>query len=129
MPFLRSENETETLHQTFQRLVANTKINTGGEKLVAEIKVEFAGDALLQVNKHAKCHHYKNYKKYNKSNYKYYVLYTFLNIVFSGNSFNPLLIKNRYDKNGGSKFLNVGYFIYRNGIYFNNTKNVSFKSQ
>ena len=65
MPFLRSENETETLHQTFQKLIAN-RANTGGEKLVVGIRVEFAGDALLQVNKHAKCHHYKNYKKYNK---------------------------------------------------------------
>ena len=72
MPFLRSENETETLHQTFLRLITN-KANTGGEKLVAELRVEFAGDALLQVNKHAKCHHYKNYKKYNKNKYKYYV--------------------------------------------------------
>ena len=64
MPFLRSENETETLQQTFQRLYSSRDTKSSGEKLVAEILVDFAGDAMLKVNKHTKCHHYKNYKKY-----------------------------------------------------------------
>ena len=63
LPFLKSENETETLLQTFQRLISSEKNVKGTDKLLVEIRVEFAGDALQQVNKHAKCHHYKNYKK------------------------------------------------------------------
>ena len=64
-PFLKSESETETLHKTFQRLLLESNSNyrktnvLKDERLVVELGVIFGGDAALQVNRHAKCHHHK----------------------------------------------------------------------
>ena len=60
-PFMKSENETETLLQTLDRLRKSKTTNVGksDDRLVVELGVIFGGDAALQVNKHAKCHHHK----------------------------------------------------------------------
>ena len=60
-PFLKSQDETETLQDTFKRLIFKkgdyrAKVD---DKLVVELGVVFGGDAALQVNKHANCHHHK----------------------------------------------------------------------
>ena len=58
-PFLKSQDETETLQETFRRLVFRKDTKRADDKLVVDLGVEFGGDAALQVNKHAKCHHHK----------------------------------------------------------------------
>lgn len=58
-PFLRSQDETETLLETFRRLIFKKDTKKADDKLVVELGVIFGGDAALQVNKHAKCHHHK----------------------------------------------------------------------
>ena len=58
LPYLKAVDESESLTETFKRLV-HRKENKGSDKVVVEVGVVFGGDAAIQVNKHSKCHHYK----------------------------------------------------------------------
>ena len=58
-PFVNSQSETETLHQTFQRLLKDSsRLKGTDDKLVIELNVVFGGAAAHPVNKHVKCHHH-----------------------------------------------------------------------
>ena len=60
LPYLRSLYESESLTETFKRLVfGNERGKSADDKVVVEIGVSFGGDAALHVNRHSKCHHYK----------------------------------------------------------------------
>ena len=50
-------DESETLNDIFKRLV--WRKSTTSDKVVVELGVVFGGDAVIQVNKHSNCHHYK----------------------------------------------------------------------
>lgn len=58
LPYLKAVDETESLTDTFKRLIFRRE-NKGNDKVVVEVGVVFGGDAAIQVNKHSKCHHYK----------------------------------------------------------------------
>lgn len=58
LPYLKSMDESETLNDIFKRLVWK-KEKASSDKVVVELGVVFGGDAVIQVNKHSKCHHYK----------------------------------------------------------------------
>ena len=60
LPYLRSIDESESLTETFKRLVfGKERGKSADDKVVVEIGVSFGGDAALHVNRHSKCHHYK----------------------------------------------------------------------
>ena len=59
IPYLKSIDESESLTETFKRLVFRKERGKSDDKVVVEIGVSFGGDAALQVNRHSKCHHYK----------------------------------------------------------------------